>query len=1234
MLPSQRLAAGRAARWRSAANSSHAKFFRQMHLPKRTLVYGIATTPHTGLGKLLDGDSSSSTILNSISMSSRSLCTSPPQHLPRLRKLDKMLAEDEKGEGEEQEQEQEQDVENQDEHRKETQESGFKSESSGSSSGARSAAGGAGAAGSGSSSGGAGSSSSSSSGSGSGNSVARSTVPSVYPQVLALPITRRPLFPGFYKAVVIKNQAVCAAIKESLKRGQPYIGAFLLKDEEEDADIITDLSKVHKVGVFAQVTSVFPVQGGGQSGGSKKGKDGENKAEDEEGITAVLYPHRRIRIDELITPTGQTIPSPPPGTEGAGPANPISDEAANEAVKAASFAKVHEIQQEARGEGLLPEVNDASAAHMQQNAPPSPPAPVQGEAGSEADGAAADGQDMPSHSAPFQTSFLQDYAVSLVNVTNLAAAPYDKRNDQYIRAVMSELISVFKDIAQLNPLFRDQIANFSISQGAGNVFEEPEKLADFAAAVSTGEIGELQAVLEALDIRERLQKALVVLKKELMNAQLQSKISKDVESKIQKRQREYYLMEQLKGIKKELGIESDGKDKMVEKFREKAGELNMPEAVRKVFDEELNKLQTLEPAASEFNVTRGYLDWLTSIPWGVHSPENYSISNATGVLDEDHYGLSDVKDRILEFLAVGKLKGTVEGKIICLVGPPGVGKTSIGKSIARAVERQFFRFSVGGLSDVAEIKGHRRTYVGAMPGKAIQALKKVGTENPLILIDEVDKIGRGHNGDPSSALLEMLDPEQNGSFLDHYMDVPVDLSRVLFVCTANTLDTIPQPLLDRMEVMEVSSYTADEKRHIARGYLAPQAKEASGLQDANIELPDETIDFLIKHHARESGVRGLRKLLEKVYRKIAFDIVKQHGERVFPEPQEGELASAKTQAASTSAAGTADSITQSVIPPPVDGQAQRSDAPSPFTEPSASSDAAPDSQPKSEGNVPGKEAAPEAPAKVTTEKRQPMAVPKDVKVVITIDSLRKYLGPPVYHKDRLYTSAMPAGVSTGLGYLGNGSGSLMPIETTIMPGKGGLQLTGKLGDVIKESASIALSWMKTNAYDLGIVKDANVSLLENKDVHLHMPEGAIGKEGPSAGVAFTVSLTSLLTNRSVAPTLAMTGEVSLRGMVLPVGGLKEKLLAAHRAGITKVILPAQNQPNVEADVPKAVLDDLEVHYVNNVWSALNHAFGEGPWSAKAKQMEELERQESAQSPTAPKEKIMEDDGASQDQPVN
>ena len=911
--------------------------------------------------------------------------------------------------------------------------------------------------------------------------LSRNSVPTVYPQVLALPITRRPLFPGFYKAVVIRNPHVCAAIKDAMKRGQPYVGAFLLKDEEEDSDVIVSMDRVHRVGVFAQITSIFPAHSGSKTDDS------------EEGITAVLYPHRRIVIDELITPMpkDQPVPSQPP-----------------EAPKAV-----------AEQESMKGESDDISS--------------------------------IPSHSPPFQTAFLHQYEVSLVNVTNLQMEPYDRKPSQYTRAVMSELISVFKDIANLNPLFRDQIANFSISQGAGNVFEEPEKLADFAAAVSSSDTEELQGVLESMNIEDRLQKALLVLKKELVNAQLQSKISKDVENKIQKRQREYYLMEQMKGIKKELGIESDGKDKLIEKFKEKASKLNMPEAVRTVFDEELAKLQTLEQAASEFNVTRGYLEWLTSIPWGVHSPDNYAISRASDVLDEDHFGLKDVKDRILEFLAVGKLRGTVEGKIICLVGPPGVGKTSIGKSIARALDRQFYRFSVGGLSDVAEIKGHRRTYVGAMPGKAIQALKKVGTENPLILIDEVDKLGRGYNGDPSSALLEMLDPEQNSSFMDHYMDVPVDLSRVLFVCTANTLGTIPQPLLDRMEVIEVSSYTAEEKRHIARGYLAPQAKEASGLKEADVSLPDESIDFIIRRYARESGVRGLRKLLEKVYRKVAFDIVKEHGEEVFPEPS----SEAETKPSPTSA--------------------------------------------KNES------------IQVTKQERSPMAVPPNVSVVINEEQLRDYLGPPIYHKDRMYTHTMPAGVALGLGYLGNGSGSLMPIETTLMPGKGNLHLTGKLGDVIKESASIALSWVKSHAYELGLTKEPGDTLLDHRDVHLHMPEGAIGKEGPSAGVAFAVSLISLLTDRSLPTKLAMTGEVSLRGMVLPVGGLKEKLLAAHRAGITTVILPAHNHPSVEADVPKSVLDDLEVHYVTNVWAALDVAFGHGPWSAQARVWSSNETPEAA-----------------------
>lgn len=498
-----------------------------------------------------------------------------------------------------------------------------------------------------------------------------------------------------------------------------------------------------------------------------------------------------------------------------------------------------------------------------------------------------------------------------------------------------------------------------MSQSAGNVFDEPSKLADFAAAVSAGEALELQEVLETLPVEERLQKSLVVLKKELMNAQLQNKISKDVESKIAKRQREYYLMEQLKGIKKELGLESDGKDKLVEGFKEKATKLAMPATVKKVFDEEINKLAHLEPAASEFNVTRNYLDWITQIPWGQRSRENYNIVHATSVLDEDHYGLKDVKDRILEFIAVGKLRGTVEGKILCLSGPPGVGKTSIGKSIARALDREFFRFSVGGLTDVAEIKGHRRTYVGAMPGKVIQALKKVQTENPLILIDEIDKLGRGHQGDPSSALLELLDPEQNSSFLDHYMDVPVDLSKVLFVCTANVLDTIPGPLLDRMEVIQLSGYIAEEKAAIAEKYLAPAAKTAAGLENVNVNLTPEAIDALIKNYCRESGVRNLKKHIDKVFRKAAFKVVQEIGEDEKKPVEENKAEEKKQDEANTEV--------------------------------------------KTEEK----------------EDRKPLVVSKDVSIDINNENLKDYVGPQVYQAERLYEKT-PPGVVMGLAWTSMG----------------------------------------------------------------------------------------------------------------------------------------------------------------------------------------------------------------------
>ena len=807
------------------------------------------------------------------------------------------------------------------------------------------------------------------------------SVPEVYPQVMAIPIAKRPLFPGFYKAVTIRDPNVTAAIQEMMRRGQQYVGAFLFKDESSDKDVIDSLDEVHDVGVFAQITSAFPVHG------------------EENSLTAVLYPHRRIKISSLVPPT-RTKPV------------------------AVATALEMSVSEQEKSKDTTPEKPGDVVASFEE--------PI--------------GTHQQTEIQPYEpTSFLRNYAVSVVQVDNLAEQAHDKKSP-VIKAVTSEIVNVFKDVASLNPLFRDQISTFSMSQSAGNIVEEPGKLADFAAAVSAGEIRELQDVLETMNVEERLTKALMVLKKELMNAQLQNKISKDVENKIQKRQREYWLMEQMKGIRRELGIESDGKDKLVEKFKEKASKLAMPDAVKRVFEEELNKLAHLEPAASEFNVTRNYLDWLTQIPWGQRSAENFGIKNAMTVLNEDHYGLKDVKDRILEFIAVGKLRGTVEGKILCFVGPPGVGKTSIGKSIARALNRQYYRFSVGGLTDVAEIKGHRRTYVGALPGRIIQALKKCQTENPLILIDEVDKIGRGHQGDPSSALLELLDPEQNNSFLDHYMDVPVDLSKVLFVCTANMTDTIPRPLLDRMEMIELSGYVADEKMAIAERYLAPAAKELSGLKDVDVELKKDALEELIKSYCRESGVRNLKKQIEKVYRKSALKIIQDLGEEAFPEEEalteEGKEAMHQSKKDLSNVKETPDTIENE-----------------------------------------------------TTEKpRVSLKVPDLVHVSIGKDNLKDYVGPPVFTSDRLYDTT-PPGVAMGLAWTSMG-GAALYVESILeaalnASSRPGLERTGNLKNVMKESAVIAYSFAKA----LMAKEFPENKFFEKARLHLHCPEGAVQKDG-------------------------------------------------------------------------------------------------------------------------------------------
>jgi Lon-like ATP-dependent protease len=880
-----------------------------------------------------------------------------------------------------------------------------------------------------------------------GSPLVKPSIPEVYPQVMAIPLAKRPLFPGFYKAVTIRDREVGQAIADLVKRGQPYIGAFMFKDDAVDKDVIDDPNEVYDVGTFCQVTSAFPVG-----------------SEDNFAMTCVLYPHRRIKMTGLTPPKAD---------------NPKSDAAEDSAVDSTA------------GESTVTETTAD---------------------GSKGDVVASfeEGSDDTKLNNEDQTrAILKDRQVSIAEVENMVEEPFDVKNNKMIQALTNEIVNTFKGVALLNPMFRDHVSTFSV-QTTMSVGEDPVKLADFAAAVAQGESHELQSALEEMDVEKRLGKSLEVLKKELMSAELQKKVTDEVNSRVSKKHREYILMEQMKGIKRELGIESDGKERLIEKFNEKANKLAMPEAVRKVFDEEMSKLSGLDPSGSEFNVTRNYLDWLTQLPWGLSSAENFGIKHAREVLDEDHYGLKDVKDRILEFIAVGKLRGTVEGKILCLVGPPGVGKTSIGKSIARALNRQYYRFSVGGMYDVAEIKGHRRTYVGALPGRIIQALKKCQTENPLVLIDEIDKLGRNSNhGDPAAALLELLDPEQNSSFLDHYLDVPVDLSKVLFVCTANMSDTIPQPLLDRMEMIELSGYVADEKIAIAEKYLAPAAKEMSGLKDADVILEKDGIVELINKYCRESGVRNLKKQIEKVYRKSALKIVTEVGEDALPESE---------------------ALTE-------EGKA---------------------AQEESEKDKSDAKETPENMEKQTTEKpRIALKVPDSVHVSINKDNLKDYVGPPVFTSDRLYDLA-PPGVSMGLAWTSMG-GSALYIESILQNvlsslSNPGLERTGSLRDVMKESTGVAYSYAKS----VVARQFPKNKFFEHARIHLHCPEGAVPKDGPSAGITMATSLLSLAFDTPIKDAVAMTGELTLTGKVLRIGGLREKTVAARRAGAKMVIFPQDN----------------------------------------------------------------------------
>lgn len=672
-------------------------------------------------------------------------------------------------------------------------------------------------------------------------------------------------------------------------------------------------------------------------------------------------------------------------------------------------------------------------------------------------------------------------SVLMVDTENIPEPTADSTEE--IKALTAEVVKTIRDIIALNPLYRESVAQ--IIQAGQRVVDNPVYLSDMGAALSGAETSELQDILEEMDIRERLYKSLSLLKKEFEVSKLQQRLGREVEEKVKTAHRKYMLQEQLKIIKKELGLEKDDKDAIAEKFRARLEDLEVPKHVMDVIEEELNKLSFLDNHSSEFNVTRNYLDWLTSLPWGKPSEDNMDLKKAMEVLEEDHYGMDDVKKRILEFIAVTKLRGTTQGKILCFHGPPGVGKTSIARSIARALNREYFRFSVGGMTDVAEIKGHRRTYVGAMPGKMIQCLKKTKTENPLVLIDEVDKMGRGYQGDPSSALLELLDPEQNHNFLDHYLDVAIDLSKVLFICTANDVGPIPEALRDRMEMIEVSGYVAQEKLAIAKKYLIPQTERLTGVNSEQMNLKDEAIDTIIKSYCRESGVRNLLKQLEKIYRKAAFNVVNDNEE----------------------------------------------------------------------------------------------------KITIESDNLEKYIGKALFTSDRMYETT-PPGVVMGLAWTAMGGSSLYieccerrpqdPIDPKGKVLDGSIELTGRLGDVMKESAHIA----STFARNFLRQKDPNNKFFNGSHLHVHVPEGATPKDGPSAGCTIVTALLSLAKNTPVKNNIAMTGELSLTGKVLPVGGIKEKTLAAKRAGVTCLVLPAENKKDY-TDLADYITDGLDTHFVSH-----------------------------------------------------
>ncbi len=654
----------------------------------------------------------------------------------------------------------------------------------------------------------------------------------------------------------------------------------------------------------------------------------------------------------------------------------------------------------------------------------------------------------------------------------------DETRDKEIEAMMSNLVSQYQKVVRLSSSLSDEMGSMAKS------LEEPGTLADMVTSTIDSNTKEKQEVLEIFNVKQRLHKVTQLVSYQIDILEIGNKIQSQVKGDMEQQQREYYLRQQLKAIQQELG-EIDESGSEVEEYRNRLYEKNLPEEAHKEAERELNRLARMHPSSAEYTVALTYLDWMTALPWNELTADNLDLESAEKVLENDHYGLEKAKRRILEYLAVLTLNPEIKGPILCLVGPPGVGKTSLGHSIARALGRKFVRIALGGIRDEAEIRGHRRTYVGAMPGRIIQGIRRAGSKNPVFMLDEIDKVGADFRGDPSSALLEVLDPEQNYSFTDHYLDVAFDLSKVMFITTANILDTIPPALRDRMEVLRLSGYTQEEKVKIATRFLIPRQRKAHGLKAGNIQITNGAVKHVISGYTREAGLRNLEREIANICRGVATRIAKKETDFVK----------------------------------------------------------------------------------------------------VGVKEVREYLGPVQYSYEEIKKRVSTPGVVMGLAWTEAG-GDVLFVEATAMKGTGKLTLTGQLGDVMKESANAALSYIRTNAGTLKI----NEGIFDKTDLHVHVPAGAVPKDGPSAGVTLLTAIASLLTNTPTSRNLAMTGEITLRGQVMPVGGIKEKVLAAHRAGIKSIILPKFNEKDME-DVPQNVKDEIEFHFVDKMRQVLRIALG-------------------------------------------